>query len=141
MADPQTIHAQAVTEPLGTTNGQQPTETPAEATPPQAVPTDGRWGVIQLMGHKTIAGRVIPDPLLGGGTMLVQTPALDGVTLRKEQSFQPSSGALYLATWGSRQEVLDILYPPVRTQFALTRPDEDGLEDQDDEDDDVWPPL
>jgi hypothetical protein len=123
-----------------TTNGQQATEeVPAESEPPQAVPTDGRWGVIQLMGHKTIAGRVTPDPLLGGGTMLVQTPGTDGVTLRKEQSFQPSSGALYLANWYSREEVLDILYPPIRTQFALTRSDEHDPEDEDDDDEETEP--
>jgi hypothetical protein len=115
-----------------TTNGQQQaTEEAPEPEPKEAVPADGRWGVISLMGHKTIAGRVVPDPLLGGGTMLVQTPALDGVTLRQQQTFQPSSGALYLATWGSREEVLDILYPPVRSAYELTRPD-----DEDDEDDD-----
>jgi hypothetical protein len=122
-----------------TTDGQQATEAPAEPEPTQAVPTDGRWGVIQLMGHKTIAGRVTPDPLLGGGTMLVQTPAIDGVTLRKEQSFQPSSGALYLATWGSREEVLDILYPPIPTQFALTRTDEYDRGDLDDDDEETQP--
>jgi hypothetical protein len=96
--------------------------TPEETT--EAIPADGRWGIIQLMGYKTIAGRAIPDELLGGGTVLVQTPAADGVTLRKQQSFQPSGSALYLATWCSREEVLDFLYPPVRQQAALTRPNQ-----------------
>lgn len=116
-----------------TTNGQQQAdETPAG--PVEAVPRDGRWGVIQLMGHKTIAGRVTPDTLLGGGTMLVQTPGPDGITLVKEQTFQPSGSALYLASWGTRQKVLDALYPPIRTGYELTA---GGVDPDDDEDDEV----
>jgi hypothetical protein len=118
------------------------TETPDQ--PVQAVPRDGRWGIIQLMGHKAIAGRVTPDELLGGGTMLVQTPSSDGVTLRKEQSFQPSGSALYLANWRTREETLNWLYPPV--QLALTRTllddaDDEDLYDEDPDDEDDEAPL
>jgi hypothetical protein len=107
-------------------------DTEASPEPVEAVPADGAWAVIQLMGHKTIAGRVSPDLLLGGGTVLVETPEPDGVTLRKRQSFHPSTG-LYLASYYSRQEVIDHLYPPVRHQLELTRGTQ--VEQEDEEDD------
>jgi hypothetical protein len=120
----------------------QTTEATVEPEPREVVPTDGVWAVIHLMGRKTIAGRVSRDELLGGGTVLVETPALDGVTLVRRQSFNPAS-SLYLAEYCSRAEVLARLYPPVNTQLALTRADEADASYDDAYDDgydgDGWP--
>ncbi len=122
------------TDTVASGNGTTATAAAAPVEPVEAVPADGRWAIVALMGHKTIAGRVTVDELLGGGTVLVQTPAADGVTLRTARSFNPAT-SLYLANWCTRDEVLRFLYPPVPAyQLALTSPEAEG----DDEDEDLF---
>jgi hypothetical protein len=99
----------------------------------RAVPRDGRWAVVQLMGHKTIAGRIAQDELLSGA-LLVQTPEADGITLRREYAFNPSGPALYLLSYYSREEVLRLLYPP--SPLQLTAPEYEDDPDEEDLDED-----